>query len=156
MMLTVGFAGFGGEETFVGTALGEENGADDNGTLEWQTETFEGTIVGASIPGVGSTAPSPPSEGQSFSFQADQDIEILYVNLTTEGGELAMYVAEPGCGFNEGCEEIIDSEDGEAQYFNETPDSGEWHVRFFPQDIVTTGVDYTAEVAQGINVTAQA
>lgn len=116
---------------------------------EWSTETYEGSISGTSF-----FAPSPPSEGQSFSFSAESGIQTLFINVTTEGGDLTMYVADPDCqpGPDTTCEETVETSSGEGQYVNESAEPGEWNVRFFPSDPVANDVAYTAEVAQGILV----
>lgn len=162
LLLTAGCLGFGDDEEDLDADSADEDleAADDEdetqtGELQnetvWETETYEGTVTGTFF-----LAPAPPSDGQSFQFQAKDSIQTLYINLTTEGGDLTMHVADPDCSVNGGCEEQVETEGGEGQFTSQAPASGEWNVRFFPTDTVTTGVDYTADVAQGLEVTADA
>lgn len=156
LVLTSGCLGIGSDET---EETDEDIDAQDTNetetedevdavnTTEWSSETYEGSISGTSF-----FAPAPPSEGQSFSFSTESGIETLFINLTTEGGDLSVYVAYPGCEVNGGCEETFETSDGEGQYVNESAEAGEWNVRFFPVDPVANDVSYTAEVAQGILV----
>ncbi|PSG97337.1 hypothetical protein BRD56_06670 [Thermoplasmatales archaeon SW_10_69_26] len=114
---------------------------------EWSTETYEGSITGTTV-----FTPEQTSDGQSFSFTVENGTQQLFINLTTDGGELTMYVAGPDCSANDDCEEQVETESGEAQYAAEAPGAGEWNVRFFPQDPVASDVSYTADVAQGVLV----
>jgi hypothetical protein len=116
----------------------------------WTSETYEGSITGTGAP-FGVTV-VPLSENNNVAFQAQEGIELLQLNLTTEGGELQMAVAGPDCEQNTECEQSVTTEGGEAQYTNETPTAGEWSVRFFPADPVANSVSYELVVAQQILV----
>lgn len=156
LMATAGCLGIGNEDTEdpeedidpqdVNETDTEDDVEEVNQT-EWSTETYEGSITGASF-----FTPTPPSEGQSFSFSTETGIETLFINVTTEGGDLSVYVAYPGCEVNGGCEETFETSSGEGQYANESAEPGEWNVRFFPSDPVANDVAYTAEVAQNVLV----
>lgn len=127
-----------------------------NATLQrtWTRDTYEGSVTGTGVP-FGLTV-VPLSENNNVNFQAEEGIQVLYLNLTTEGGELQMAVGGPGCEANAGCEESVTTSDGEAQYANETPAPGEWSVRMFPADPVAHSVSYTLEVTQGVEAATDA
>lgn len=109
---------------------------------------LEGTVAGAAV-----FAPSPPSEGQTFTFSTHRTAEKLRIDITTDGGDLTYRIAEPGCSTNTGCEEERRTSDGEGHYLNETPAPGEWKVRFFPADPpVTAGVDYEALISKSLEI----
>ena len=158
MVLTTGCIGMGGDDADqdvdaqsnddTRTEDEELNETDEPQTrTEWSTETYEGSITGTTF-----FAPEQTSDGQSFSFTVENGTQQLFINLTSDGGELTMYVAGPDCSANEECEEQVETESGEAQYAAEEPGAGEWNVRFFPQDPVASDVSYTADVAQGVLV----
>jgi hypothetical protein len=156
LVLTSGCLGMGGDEANDTQDLDTQDTETTNTTdedpeptnrTEWSKETFEGTITGTTF-----LAPSPPSEGQSFTFTAQSGIETLFVNVTTDGGDLRVLVAGPDCEINSACEEETQTEGGEGQYVNESAAPGEWDVRLFPADPVAAQVGYTADVVQGILV----
>lgn len=158
LLLTTGCIGLGddaGDEDEDIDAQDVDEDPDENETeepvtsVEWSNDTYEGAITGTSF-----FAPSPPSEQQSFAFEVANGTQGLVINLTTEGGDLSMNVADPECtpGPEATCEETVATEDGEAEFTVESPQGGEWNVRFFPSDPVANDVAYTADVAQGLLV----
>lgn len=121
----------------------------------WERETFNGTVTGFNVPGVGSGNVAPASENMQITFQASSGIDVLYLNLTAEGGELRMNIADPDCDATatSTCEEQVETSGGEASYVNETPAGGEWSVRVFSSDPVAAQVPYTLSVVQGVDAT---
>lgn len=169
IVLTAGLTGCIGSDGGEGDGSGDdpiEPGStpdgDENETTPatteraWERETFNGTVTGFNVPGVGSGNVAPASENMQVTFQASSGIDVLYLNLTAEGGELRMNIADPDCqpGAFSTCEEQVETSGGEASYANETATSGEWNVRIFSNDPVAVQVSYTLSVVQGVNATS--
>lgn len=164
LLLTTGCIGMGGDDSDAETASTDDPARDLNeteteaeeptNTTEFSTETIEGSVTGIGIPVVGSVTVTPASENNVASFTVDENPRILYLNLTTEGGELDMLLAGPNCEQASACEEEIATSGGEAAYTNETPTAGEHDLRFFSQGPTDNQVSYTLEITQGVLVPA--
>lgn len=167
LLLTAGLAGcIGSDEPADATETpsdqaSEDDPASSNGTTDgpvqrtWTNETFEGQISGISAGGMSATQ----GDGMQ-TFTAEQGIEVLFLNLTAEGGAVEMTVGGPDCDVSgnaiPSCAETTSTSSGEASYTNETPVEGEWQVRLSVGDPAGAQVSYTLEVLQGIVAAGEA
>lgn len=138
-----------------GTANASANVSQPETRTTWETSTEEGTVTGASAPGVGAVTVQPASDNTAIEFTAADGIQELYLNLTTEGAELSMSIDSPSCepgGFQAGCE-TADTSGGEASYHNASAEAGTWTVAVFAQDPVVAQASFTLEIAQAVETT---
>lgn len=164
VLVTAGFAGcIGGDDAsddegeFASTnETDPANETDEQPAPQrtWTNETFEGEITGFNAVAVSAT------NGDNMqTFAAETGIDVLYLNLTAEGGALNMWIGGPDCDVSgnqiPGCADEASTSSGEASYVNETPDAGEWQVRLAVGDPVGVQVSYTLDVVQGLNATAE-
>lgn len=132
-----------------------DGGADEaDASRTWTNETFEGQISGFNILVLSGT------NGDAMqTFTAETGIDVLFLNLTAEGGAVDMTIGDPDCDVSGNqippCAETTSTSGGEASYVNETPTSGEWQVRLAVGDPVGAQVSYTLNAVQGINATAE-
>jgi hypothetical protein len=112
-----------------GAATGTDDAGEDPGpATTWETVTRSGTVSGAGTP-AGSVS---QGGGNMATWSVPEDTRILYLNLTTEGGELSMQYG-PDCNTEDTveCEYQTTTEDGEAREIVEDPAAGSWEAYLF-------------------------
>lgn len=164
LLLAGGFAGCIGDDGSSDQAGNDPASVDEtdpeNDTEEaelertWTNETFEGQITG-----VNAMAASTTNGDTMQTFTAATGIDVVYLNLTAEGGAVEMTIGGPGCDVSgnqiPACAETVSTSGGEASYVNETPAEGEWQLRFSVGDPAGAEVSYTVDVVQGVDATAE-
>lgn len=120
----------------------------------WTNETFEGQLTG-----VNGVVVSATNGDTMQTFTAETGIDVVYLNLTADGGAVQMTIGGPDCDVSGNqippCAETVTTSGGEASYVNETPAEGEWQLRFSVGDPAGAQVSYTVDVVQGVNATAE-
>lgn len=132
-----------GNETGNETGNASENETDEGGDgAEWQRENRTGQVSGVDL---GATGPNA-----SESVNVTEDTQQMYLNVTTEGGELEVRVQPPGCQ-ESSCEETTTTEEGNASlHFPETT-AGTYNVTLEPTGPGPHDVKYTLSIAQQID-----
>ncbi len=149
MLLTAGCIGLPGdggeEENATPEEANETMDVEDDGA-EWMRENRTGSVSGSSA------FFAEEGENESFTVSAST----LMLNLSAENGELEMCIQEPGNesanesngSAQEDCDENVTTEDGEASFEQQAPESGEWTVRLTAAEPSASDIDYELSIAQ--------
>lgn len=124
--------------------------ADDGfgASTSFATETYEGEVTGATVPMGGGAA---QGENQA-SFQVPNGARVLYLNVTTEGGELDMQYG-PDCETDPAvsCSNNATTSDGGLEVRIAQPTTGAWDAFFFiAEDTAAGQVSWTLDVTVGV------
>lgn len=124
------------------------NGAQDGPTTTWSYDRANGTVTGATTP-----AGSVNQGGETTAtFEVPENARVLYLNVTTEGGEVNWQYG-PDCQTDPSiqCENSSSTSDGSDEQVLQVPAPGTWEAHFFVGDDTTAGeVDWTLDVAVGV------
>lgn len=106
----------------------EDNATDDGPDFVWNTTTREGAVTGADVVVVSFT-----TSGSQQNWTVREGTRNLTLNLSAQSGELSMRIAPPGCEntASSSCTTSVSTEDGEATWSTEDPDTGQWDALFF-------------------------
>lgn len=102
-----------------GTSETGENETAEDDQPRWERDNRTGEVSGLDA---GVTGPNA-----SESVEVSEDTETMFLNLTTDGGELEMRARPPGCE-DAGCEETATTQDGNASLEIAAPEPGSYNV----------------------------
>lgn len=140
-------AGCLGSEDDGGGVPPADDGSGAGASTSFATETYEGEITGATVPMGGA------AQGDSqASFQVPNGARVLYLNVTTEGGELDMQYG-PDCQTDPAvsCSNNATTSDGGLDLRIAQPTTGAWDAFFFiAEDTVAGEVSWTLDVTVGV------
>lgn len=129
------------------------NATDTEPRTTWTNQTREGVVTGIFVPVTGTAINVPlASENTLIEFTAEDGTEDLYLNLTSEGGEISMGIDSPDCDAGPeraGCQ-FVTTSDGEASYHEPNPTAGTWELTFFSGEPVSVEVGWELEIAQAV------
>lgn len=107
---------------------------DDDDEPKWQHENRTGTVSGTN-------ALVTSSGLETETFTVEEDTLELKLNLTADGGELAVCIREPDTEEGE-CTEETTTENGGMEYSTQQPTPGEWGIEMEPADPGSHSIDY--------------
>lgn len=146
LLLTAGCLGTTDDDP---QAPGDDTSAPGSPATTWSTESFDGTVTGATAPGAGSVT---QGGGNSATFQIPDGTRIAHLNVTTEGGDLDMQYG-PDCQTDPtiSCENTATTSDGALSIALRSPTSGSWDAFFFIAEETAAGeVSWTMDVTVGV------
>jgi hypothetical protein len=105
-----------------------DNETDDGPDFVWNTTTRQGSVTGLNVAGLALT-----TEGSDQNWTVRQGTRNLTLNLSAQSEEVTMRIAPPGCEntADSSCTTTVTTEDGEATWSTENPDTGQWDAVFF-------------------------
>lgn len=124
LVLTTGCLSPGSEDA----APSDDDAEEPDRSTEWDTVTRSGTVSGVGTP-AGSVS---QGGGNTATWTVPEDTRVLYLNVTSEGGELSIEYG-PDCTTEDTveCENEATTEDGEARLVHEAPAAAGWEAYFF-------------------------
>ncbi|HVL87126.1 MAG TPA: hypothetical protein VM681_03825 [Candidatus Thermoplasmatota archaeon] len=121
-----------------------DNATEDASEYVWKKQEYSGTIVT-----VGPV--NAPSASQTVQrFEAGEETREILLDVTTQGGDVMVLVADPDCSPNSGCEDSFSTSAGSGQYSIKTPKAGEWTIRFFGNAIGPAQIQWKMMVSQEV------
>jgi hypothetical protein len=126
-----------------GNASASVNGTQGNASTQasWTYDNRTGSISGTGVPVAGQ-----PIEKEE-SFTVGDNVSTVYVNVTSEGGELTLSLREPGCEDSE-CAEEAQTASGVASMQVATPSAGQWILVLTLEGSGPVSADYELQIAQ--------
>lgn len=126
-----------------GNASAGVNGTEGNAStqMSWSYDNRTGSISGTGVP----VAASSFEEEETFTV--GDNVSTLYVNVTSEGGELTLSLREPGCE-DDTCAQEAQTVSGAASLQAMAPPSGEWLAVLTLEGTGPVSADYELQIAQ--------
>lgn len=121
------------------------NATDDGPDFLWNTTTRQGSVTGADLVVVSFTT----QESQQ-NWTVREGTRNLTLNVSAQSGEVTMRIAPPGCEntAQSSCTKSVSTQNGEATWSTEDPETGQWDAVFFRDTPGYGEVQYELTIAK--------